>query len=41
LRELNLSHNNMNFFLNYIIEMDLVNVNLEKLLLVNCAIDDE
>jgi hypothetical protein len=41
LRELNLSHNRLSFFLNYVLEMELINPFLEKLSLSNCVIDDE
>ena len=41
LRELNMSHNKLSFFLNYITELDLINVYLEKLQLVDCKLDDE
>ena len=41
LRSLNLSHNNLSFLLNYVIELHLINNDLQKLILVNCAVDDE
>ena len=41
LRSLNLSHNNLSFLLNYVIELHLINNDLQKLMLVNCAVDDE
>lgn len=41
LRQLNLSHNNLSYLLNYVIELHLINNDLQKLLLVNCAVDDE
>ena len=36
-----MSHNKLSFFLNYITELDLINVYLEKLQLVDCMLDDE
>lgn len=41
LRKLNLSHNNLSYFVNYVTELDLINPCLESLHLVNCGIDDE
>ena len=41
LKSLNLSYNNIGFFLNYISELDLINPNLEKLTLVSCQLNDE
>lgn len=41
LRELNLSHNRLSYFLNYVLEMELINPFLEKLSLVDCNLDDE
>ncbi|CDW91018.1 UNKNOWN [Stylonychia lemnae] len=41
LRYLNLSHNSLNLFLNYVTELDLINTELESLQLVNCDITDE
>lgn len=41
LRTLNLSYNNLSFLLNYVIELNLVNDELQKLWLVSCAVDDE
>ena len=36
-----MSHNKLSFFLNYITELGLINVYLEKLQLVDCMLDDE
>ena len=36
LRSLNLSHNNLGLFLNYIVEFDLITPDLQTLLLSNC-----
>jgi hypothetical protein len=36
LKHLNLSHNNLGTFLNYIVEFDLINADLKTLILVNC-----
>lgn len=41
LRHLNLSHNKLSLFLNYIAEFDLINNELEELHLVNCELNDE
>lgn len=41
IKSLNLSHNNLGFFLNYISELELINPYLEKLQLVNCKLNDE
>lgn len=41
LRSLNLSHNSLSYLLNYVSELGLINPELEKLMLVNCALDDE
>lgn len=41
LRSLNLSHNKLNLFLNYVSELDLINPDLETLDLVSCEITDE
>ena len=41
LRHLNLSHNNLGNFLNYIVEFDLVNSDLQTLLLNTCQLNDE
>lgn len=41
LKELNLSHNKLSYFLNYINELNLINEDLEKLTLVDCLLDDE
>lgn len=41
LKELNLSHNQLGYLLNYATEIGLINSSLEVLLLYNCAIDDE
>ena len=38
---LNLSHNKLNLFLNYVTELDLINPELEELKLVECEITDE
>ena len=36
-----MSHNKLSFFLNYITELGLINIYLEKLQLVDCNLDDE
>ena len=41
LKRLNLSHNHLNLFLNYVTELDLINQELETLELVKCDINDE
>lgn len=41
LKSLNMSHNNLAFFLNYISELELINPALEKLQLVGCTLNDE
>lgn len=41
LRQLNMSHNKLNLFLNYVTELDLINSDLERLDLVECDITDE
>jgi len=41
LKKLNLSHNKLSFFLNYVTELDLINQELEVLDLVQCEITDE
>ena len=41
LRRLNLSHNKLSLFLNYVTELDLINSDLETLELVQCEINDE
>jgi hypothetical protein len=41
LRSLNLSYNNLSFFINYVTELGLLNPLLQHLQLVNCALDDE
>eukprot|EP00347_Sterkiella_histriomuscorum_P018502 403345268 len=41
LQHLNLSHNNLNLFLNYVSELDLINPELQQLYLQNCEITDE
>jgi len=41
LKTLNLSYNNIGSFLNYIVEFDLVNSNLESLSLNTCQLNDE
>lgn len=38
---LNLSHNRLSHFLNYIVELDLISPDLERLDLVSCEINDE
>lgn len=41
LKHLNLSHNNLGTFLNYIVEFDLINADLKSLILINCQLTDE
>lgn len=41
LKYLNLSHNNLGNFLNYIVEFDLINSDLQTLLLNTCQVNDE
>ena len=41
LKSLNLSYNNLAFFLNYITELELINPALERLQLVGCTLNDE
>ena len=41
LKLLNMSHNNLAFFLNYISELELINPALEQLQLVGCTLNDE
>lgn len=41
LKSLNMSHNNLAFFLNYISELELINPALEQLQLVGCTLNDE
>ena len=41
LRSLNLSHNKLHLFLNYVTELDLIQPQLERLKLVECYITDE
>ena len=41
LRELNLSYNRLSYFINYVLEMELINPLLERLSLVGCHLDDE
>ncbi len=41
LARLNLSHNRLSHFLNYVAELDLINQDLEVLQIVNCEINDE
>ena len=41
LTHLNLSHNKLSHFLNYCVELDLINQELEVLQIVNCEINDE
>jgi hypothetical protein len=41
LRRLNLSHNRLSHFLNYVTELDLINSELEVLELVKCDLTDE
>lgn len=36
-----MSHNNLSYLLNYANELNLINPDLERLVLVNCALDDE
>ncbi len=41
LTSLNVSHNKLSLFVNYLTELDLITSELERLYLVNCLVNDE